>query len=228
MACPACGCKVHYQFNSEEDFVGDDERLERCAACRAVFDIEDSADEDDEHSEADCDYLRGVTNKDCEQHSTAGVQAFDAVGVEALMNLVDKYRHQVMSGPRTAELMTQTGETWDAIRALAQRLSVSGVTATEMARYEEGIDAMAQALRRILDGGACLASDPPELAEVARLRVQAKDKARAYRDALEEILSIEPMSPEGGHEAVAEIHRVARAALGVPLLHPTQENTDVR
>jgi predicted RNase H-like HicB family nuclease len=47
MACPSCGCKVHYQFNSEDDFAGDDERLERCAACGAVFDIEDSADEDE-------------------------------------------------------------------------------------------------------------------------------------------------------------------------------------
>ncbi|HET8762051.1 MAG TPA: hypothetical protein VFM12_01450 [Gemmatimonadales bacterium] len=47
MACPACGCKVHYQFNSEEGFTGDDERLERCAACGAVFDIEDAADDDD-------------------------------------------------------------------------------------------------------------------------------------------------------------------------------------
>jgi DNA-directed RNA polymerase subunit RPC12/RpoP len=46
MACPSCGCKVHYQFN-DEDFGPDDERLERCAACGAVFDIEDSGDEDD-------------------------------------------------------------------------------------------------------------------------------------------------------------------------------------
>jgi hypothetical protein len=54
MACPACGCKVHYQFNSEEGFAGDDERLERCAACGAVFDIEDAADDDDdEHPAAD-------------------------------------------------------------------------------------------------------------------------------------------------------------------------------
>lgn len=48
MACPACGCKVHYQFNSEEGFAGDDERLERCAACGAVFDIEDAADDEDD------------------------------------------------------------------------------------------------------------------------------------------------------------------------------------
>jgi hypothetical protein len=48
MACPSCGCKVHYQFNSEEGFAGDDERLERCAACGAVFDIEDAAPDEDE------------------------------------------------------------------------------------------------------------------------------------------------------------------------------------
>lgn len=56
---------------------------------------------------------------------------------------------------------------------------------------------------------------PTEVDSMNRLRVQAEDKAALYRAALEEILSIEPMSPEGGHEAVAEIHRVARAALGV-------------
>lgn len=34
--------------------------------------------------------------------------------------------------------------------------------------YEQGISAMAKRLREILDGNACLASEPPELAEVAR------------------------------------------------------------
>ena len=43
---------------------------------------------------------------------------------------------------------------------------------------------------------------------------EALDRMERAEAALEEILSIEPMSPEGGHEAVAEIHRVARAARG--------------
>jgi hypothetical protein len=47
MACPKCGCKVHYQY-CDDDFGPDDERLERCAACGEVFDIEDSPDEDEE------------------------------------------------------------------------------------------------------------------------------------------------------------------------------------
>jgi hypothetical protein len=49
MACPKCGCKVSYQFDGDnsDECRGDDERLERCAACRHVFDIEDSADEGD-------------------------------------------------------------------------------------------------------------------------------------------------------------------------------------
>ena len=47
MACPACGCKMHYQYN-DADFGPDDERLERCAACGHIFDIEDSADEEEE------------------------------------------------------------------------------------------------------------------------------------------------------------------------------------
>jgi uncharacterized Zn finger protein len=47
MACPACGCKVSYQYD-EEEFGSGDERLERCAACGEVFDIEDSADEDND------------------------------------------------------------------------------------------------------------------------------------------------------------------------------------
>jgi len=47
MACPRCGCKVHYQYNDAE--VGpDDEGWERCAACGVVFPIEDSADEEDD------------------------------------------------------------------------------------------------------------------------------------------------------------------------------------
>lgn len=57
MACPSCGCKVHYQFNSEPDFAGDDERLERCAACGAVFDIEDAAGDDDEDEPASTSLL---------------------------------------------------------------------------------------------------------------------------------------------------------------------------
>lgn len=51
MACPKCGCKVHYQYNAA-DFGPDDERMERCAACGEIFDIEDSADEDDDHEES--------------------------------------------------------------------------------------------------------------------------------------------------------------------------------
>lgn len=48
MACPECGCKVHYPYDDGDDLCADD-NLERCAACGAVFDIEDSAEElDDE------------------------------------------------------------------------------------------------------------------------------------------------------------------------------------
>jgi hypothetical protein len=60
MACPNCGCKVHYQFN-DADFGPDDERLERCAACSAVFDIEDAAEDDDE---AECSAVDGVRDTD--------------------------------------------------------------------------------------------------------------------------------------------------------------------
>lgn len=50
MACPKCGCKVSYQYDDQaEDVCGtSDERMDRCAACGAVFDIEDHAPEDDE------------------------------------------------------------------------------------------------------------------------------------------------------------------------------------
>jgi hypothetical protein len=48
MACPKCGCKTTYQYDPGDDLEQTDERLERCAACRHVFDIEDSADEDEE------------------------------------------------------------------------------------------------------------------------------------------------------------------------------------
>lgn len=44
MACPACGCKETYQY----DGWGADDRIERCAACGAIFDIEDSAEEEED------------------------------------------------------------------------------------------------------------------------------------------------------------------------------------
>jgi hypothetical protein len=46
MACPKCGCKVCYQFDDEDD--PQDDRLQRCAACGAVFDIDDNAEEDED------------------------------------------------------------------------------------------------------------------------------------------------------------------------------------
>ena len=48
MACQQCGCKTTYCYDEGDDMPGGDERLERCAACGAVFDIEDESPEDDE------------------------------------------------------------------------------------------------------------------------------------------------------------------------------------
>jgi len=64
MACPKCGCKTTYQFDGYgDDLEQSDDRLERCAACGEVFDIEDSADEyDDEFELADQDVQRGSKN----------------------------------------------------------------------------------------------------------------------------------------------------------------------
>ena len=45
MACPKCGCKVHYEFDDEDGY---DERMQRCAACGEVFDLDDAADDDDD------------------------------------------------------------------------------------------------------------------------------------------------------------------------------------
>jgi hypothetical protein len=42
MACPKCGCKTTYQYDDS-----DDERMERCAACGEVFDVEDHTDEEE-------------------------------------------------------------------------------------------------------------------------------------------------------------------------------------
>lgn len=50
MACPKCGCKETYQFDGCDDdgcALGSDDRIERCAACGHVFDIEDHTYEDD-------------------------------------------------------------------------------------------------------------------------------------------------------------------------------------
>lgn len=48
MACPDCGCKTTYLYDEGDDMPGGDERLYRCAACGAVFDIEDEAPEEDD------------------------------------------------------------------------------------------------------------------------------------------------------------------------------------
>lgn len=48
MACPSCGCKTVYGFD-DEDEPGDD-RLQRCAACGEVFNLDDHADEDDDEA----------------------------------------------------------------------------------------------------------------------------------------------------------------------------------
>lgn len=52
MACPKCGCKVHYQY-CDGDFTAsaDNEDLERCAACGNVFGSEDAADDEDDRDE---------------------------------------------------------------------------------------------------------------------------------------------------------------------------------
>lgn len=47
MACPKCGCKVCYQYDDGDDLGHSDDRLERCAACGEVFDIDEHAPEDD-------------------------------------------------------------------------------------------------------------------------------------------------------------------------------------
>lgn len=49
MACPKCGCKTVYQFDDEDG--PQDDRLQRCAACGEVFDLDDEAEEDDDHPE---------------------------------------------------------------------------------------------------------------------------------------------------------------------------------
>lgn len=45
MACPKCGCKTVYQFDDEDE--PQDDRLQRCAACGEVFDLDDHTEEDD-------------------------------------------------------------------------------------------------------------------------------------------------------------------------------------
>lgn len=48
MACPACGCKETYQYNDWDDFATSDEDTQRCAACGAIFPLEDELPEDDD------------------------------------------------------------------------------------------------------------------------------------------------------------------------------------
>lgn len=49
MACPNCRCRTTYQFDdSDQHNPMADDRLERCAACGAIFDIDDHIPEDDD------------------------------------------------------------------------------------------------------------------------------------------------------------------------------------
>ena len=53
MACPKCGCKVHYQYDGGAGWDNHhrddcDEALQRCAACGHVFELEDAAEDDDD------------------------------------------------------------------------------------------------------------------------------------------------------------------------------------
>lgn len=48
MACPECGCKTTYLYDEGDDLPGGDERLYRCAACGAIFDLEDELDEEED------------------------------------------------------------------------------------------------------------------------------------------------------------------------------------
>lgn len=51
MACPACGCRETYQFDDEDFGIGVDE-MYRCAACGAIFQLEDEMPEEDDFSES--------------------------------------------------------------------------------------------------------------------------------------------------------------------------------
>lgn len=50
MACPKCGCKVHYQYDDGDGVLQERvaENLERCAACGEVFELQDAAEDDDD------------------------------------------------------------------------------------------------------------------------------------------------------------------------------------
>lgn len=61
MACPTCGCKEVHQYDDEDD--PQDDRLQRCAACGEIFDLDDHADEDDAASELLQHSSKAVTRK---------------------------------------------------------------------------------------------------------------------------------------------------------------------
>lgn len=69
MACPRCHCKVTYPYGHDDgaDHEWDDSRLERCAACGHVFDIDDGLDEDDDDDSCSHGNQRG----DCDQCDAA-------------------------------------------------------------------------------------------------------------------------------------------------------------
>lgn len=86
MACPKCGCKTTYQYDNGDDFGQSDDRLERCAACGHVFDVEDHADEEEDEL-----MVNGLTK--AETNATASVFGLVRDGVRACGGLARENRN---------------------------------------------------------------------------------------------------------------------------------------
>jgi hypothetical protein len=65
MACPRCGCQVHYQYDTGHD------PAERCASCGKVFYPEEAADDEDDEPWPFTGCSGPLT--DCDMEDAAGV-----------------------------------------------------------------------------------------------------------------------------------------------------------
>lgn len=123
MACPKCGCKLHYQFDSGWDGEPQDEGMERCAACRHVFPSEDAADDEDDAYGVKCPDApscpcfdkQGAQVSPCWRQVTNGAKEMPTVNAAfSVVNGIAKGRQAFRDGkPRESLSSTSERIGWD-------------------------------------------------------------------------------------------------------------------
>lgn len=134
MACPACGCKETYGFYDEEDDFRTvpDPGYERCAACGAIFDIEDHAPEDDDAEIPPADQQHSMTNTTRpaeETHGNGEVRVAGATVYVLNVDGVNRWSAQVQPGFDDGDQRVSYAECQTIAQRIAAALAAPGAAA---------------------------------------------------------------------------------------------------